>query len=720
MFDLAAIDTETTGLDTYHGCRPFMVTACTGKRNYVWQGTVDPQTRNVSWDPAELADLRRFIDQGKAVVFHNANFDIRMLAAIGIAITPQSYVEGFSLPTTYFPLIHDTIVASHIVCSGNRKLGHPHGLKELCVKYLGYDNSDEEELMHSVVQMRSSLKSYPDVQIARIGHPHFPAASEAPWEQDMWLSIDLCKKYAVRDVERTLLLHKILQARIVELNLYNQYLFRMELLHTLYSMQTAGINIYINKVDRVVKELDLQILQLVTLIRTTAGIKHYIDPASRKDLDYILYGALKLPVINSTETGQRSTDEATLDMFEKEYDNLPTIRYLRNWRKATKIRTDISTYKAWASTPQDPLPQEIFMPGRLHSTMLLTGTKWTRNAGADPNPQNFNKKLKYLFGPPKGYYWLYCDVVNIELRIWAYEVKSAALIKEFEAGVSVHMIIARALYPEMLDKLGEDAFKETRTYTNCKSGTFARMYGGGVQKVNDTYGVPGACGIIDKKLPEIGAYFADLDFTMNNNAEKFDYPCIFTTQGYKLDVPSTAPHSMPSARIQGTAGLIVQDMMIQVVKHKTYKNIFWKQAADATETQEALNKYIHSLLQSSSCRLIQQVHDSLTIEIPCHEHSNLTNSTLISFMEKVGQKHMPTCPLDYSVIECHEDEEPYFRDYLFTPEKVNGYSIEMSIHNHKYLCTAVYDKDDIIECYGSTKEEAYSLTLEAISNEVPF
>jgi DNA polymerase I-like protein with 3'-5' exonuclease and polymerase domains len=784
---LASMDTETTGLDTYHGCRPFLVSACTGKSNYVWEGEVDPSSREVEWRAAEVRDLLKFINNCEQLVFHNRNFDIRMIATLGIGLLPNTFISGYK--QFLYPdkriYCHDTIVASHVVCSGSRKVGHPHGLKDLCIKYFGYDNSDEEVLQQSIVESRSYLSTNEkDVQIARVGHPHFPAATEVSWAQDMWLDMNLCKRYAVKDGERTILLHKTLQKRIADLNMYQQYLFRMRLLDTLYDIQTTGITLYTNKVDRVLAELDIQIPQLVELMRTEAKIPYSFDPANHTDLHNFLYVYLKLPILKTTETGKAATDAGTLNALEKQYADVKAIRYFRNWRKATKIRTDIDTYKKWAQTNEKPalhisntfsfdddsrvthydtsnnnIPNisnststlsnsldtshsphyapkidDLFRTDRIHSTINLTGTKWTRQSSSDPNQQNFNKKLGFLFGPSKGFYWLYADVVNIELRIWAYEVGSKPLIEKFEQGESVHIIIAQALYPEMLEKLGIDAFKETKTYTKCKSGTFARIYGGGKAKVDDTYGIVNACAIIDEKIPEVGRYFAELEYQMNTNAEYFDYPSIFTIQGYKLDVPVTAPHSVPSARIQGTAGLIVQEMMIELTRHPRYKDPMQIQtpptsSSSASSVPSVSSSalpfppspyYATSLPHPLQCHMIQQVHDSITIEIPCHKNSQETNEILISVMEKVGCRTIPTCPMDYTVIECHEDEEPYFKDYLFIPVKHSGYEIEMFIHNHAYLCIATYDKDTIIKQYAPTKQQAYEAVIKEIENSVPF
>lgn len=764
MIELASMDTETTGLDTYHGCRPYLVTACTGKNNYAWKGEVDPSSREVHWAWSEILDLLAFINDCKELVFHNHNFDVRMIATLGIPILPNSIrnlhnhfgSKHIHIPKQ-FPRTHDTMLSSHCICSGNRKVGHPHGLKELMIKYFGYDNSDEDFLQSETVAARNQAPN--TTQIAKVGHPHFPANTDASWAQDMWLAYGPMLYYGVRDVERTFLLHKALMAYLYEIKLDKQYFFRLKLLRIFYDMQTAGINYYANKARRIVAELDGQIPALVEKMRIDSGIPWQFDPASRDHLDFFLYSALKLPAINLTTTGQRATDDTTLKMFEKDYENLTAIRYFRNWRKATKKRTDINTYIKWAepntkpaihikqtNTTPSPIPHhlrpyktltlheakpnnlsfppdnlgvvqydDLYQPWKIHSNIHISGTKWTRQTTSDPNQQNFDKKLAFLFGPPPGYIWLYCDVVNIELRIWAYEVGAEDLIRRFEAGESVHIIIAKILYPEIIERIGISAFKESKTYTKCKSGTFARIYGSGTKKCNDTYGVANACAIIDEMCPEIGAYFKTLDKQMNDNAEIFGYPCIFTRQGYKLDVPVTKPYAVPNARIQGTAALIVQEIQIELARHALYKNPLGLPTPPPPENmtlaQQEIWDYTLGIPDTLRCQQIQQVHDSLNIEMPSHPNEKETCKTLIQFMETIACRTIPTCPLDYEIIHCHQDEEPIFNDYLFIPQKIHDYEIEMFIHNHQYMCIATYDQDNVIKTYGKTRQEALNAAI---------
>lgn len=77
------------------------------------------------------------------------------------------------------------------------------------------------------------------------------------------------------------------------------------------------------------------------------------------------------------------------------------------------------------------LAGDLYQPWKIHSNIHISGTEVDSGSTSDPNQQNFDKTLGFLFGPEAGYINLYCDVVNIELRIWAYEVGAADLIAAF-------------------------------------------------------------------------------------------------------------------------------------------------------------------------------------------------------------------------------------------------------------------------------------------------
>jgi len=197
-----AIDTETTGTDFIHGCRPFLITACDGEENFIWEGEVNPYTREVFWDEEVLREVRQTIKSYDRYVFQNAGFDIEALQTIGIAID--------------FSKIEDVLVAGHLICSGD-----VHGLKDMAIKYLHYFDDDEDELEAAVKNARTiaARKGY---AIAKFGHPHFPGLKKNAkwWKMDFWLAMDACRKYAAGDAERT---YALWEAFRINLNAWSQW-----------------------------------------------------------------------------------------------------------------------------------------------------------------------------------------------------------------------------------------------------------------------------------------------------------------------------------------------------------------------------------------------------------------------------------------------------------------------------------------------------------------
>lgn len=612
---ILAVDTETTGTDFWHGCKPFMISMFDGRNGEIWEGEVDGNTREVSYLPDIILGVQQRLDDAKTLVFHNTNFDMKALSTIGIR-TEHLWSK-----------IEDTLIASHVICSSDS-----HGLKDLGIKYLRYSDNDEAELQAAVVQARLDNPNW----AAKKGHKHFPAIKTAKWwKMDLWLEPELCRKYAGGDAIRTWRLWKIFKDGLIKDNMYHVYERRRDLLPIVYRMREVGINFYKDKAKELYYHLDEQREQLRVLIQETSKANVDIFPNKSASLSHLLYNVLNLDVIKRTKSGKPATDSKTLDRLLEGIET-ETVKYIKAWRLVDKKRSSVISYLKWEKD------------NRLHSTVNITGTHWTRQSSSDPNQQNFDKQMMELFGPPPGKYWLYVDIVNIELRIWAYDVGAKSLIEAFERGESVHIIIAKALYPELIEELGIAAFKETKVYTNCKSGTFAKLFGGGKHKVDSTYGVKDAEGVIAAKLPEVAAYFRQLDAKMKKLTEIWGYPCIFTKQGYRLEVPISKPHTVTSARIQGTAGEIIQDMMREISRDPYY--------------------------QVREIEMNQQVHDSLNFEIDDHPEEELTNKYIVNKLEEIGCRHIPTCPLDYAVIRPKTGVLKLI-DYKYTTKSIGNYSV---------------------------------------------
>jgi DNA polymerase I-like protein with 3'-5' exonuclease and polymerase domains len=479
-----------------------------------------------------------------------------------------------------------------------------------------------------------------------------------------------------------------------------------------------------HKIEKYLAHLNYQLIELTDTIQDLSSFPSKFNPDNRGDLHHLLFSILALTPTKYTNTGLPSTDkEALRDLLEtsaSEHTNATELlTALRTWNHVTTKRDFVRSYKDWSKDD------------RLHSNINITGTHWTRQSSTDPNQQNFDNSLDFLFGPPKGYYWLYLDLVNIELRIWAYEVGSKQLIEAFERGESVHMIIARAIRPHQIAKYAsEDEWKAAdskhKQYTKTKGGTFARLYGGGVKKANATYGIDNALEIITSKIPGIGAYFKYLDKQAKTLGEIFGYPRLYTIQGYPLDIPIQKPYTTPSARIQGSASIIVQDMMRLITQSPIYNygpqvhslplSLYTKRFSYHPISKHAPDfHYMHHPNPCSSanpyCHLIQQVHDMVKFEIPIHNNYETTNTLLLQELEAVGRLHIPTCPLDYKVI--HYNDDPIkFPMYSYLPETIANHNLTYHYDN---CWECQIEGPDGMEYYlGDSYEDVRQQAIESI------
>ena len=61
---MLGIDTETTGLDLHHGCKPFLITTCNEKfEQHCWEWEVDPITREPIIPNQDLLEFRDLLNK---------------------------------------------------------------------------------------------------------------------------------------------------------------------------------------------------------------------------------------------------------------------------------------------------------------------------------------------------------------------------------------------------------------------------------------------------------------------------------------------------------------------------------------------------------------------------------------------------------------------------------------------------------------------------------
>lgn len=184
---MLGIDTETTGLDLRHGCKPFLITTSDENFNqHCWEWDVDPLTREPIVPKDDLEEFKdtlnkeakRKINKNNPanLVFHNSRFDIRALETIN-ALSKVAIEKIWSY-------LVDTQLAGHLINSF-----YPKTLTYMCKIYLNLNVKPyEDNLREACNQARNQArKNYPDWKIAKKGLDCLPSAKETVWKNDLWL-----------------------------------------------------------------------------------------------------------------------------------------------------------------------------------------------------------------------------------------------------------------------------------------------------------------------------------------------------------------------------------------------------------------------------------------------------------------------------------------------------------------------------------------------------
>src|SRR5215831_12515854 len=117
---IISLDTETTGIDLFHGAKPFLVTTCNEKCQIrYWEWPVDPHTREPIIPDGELDQIREYIDSADEIILHNSKFDVHAL----MTIIPDLKWD--------WSKTHDTLSAAHVLSSNQ-----PKDLTSLTIRYL--------------------------------------------------------------------------------------------------------------------------------------------------------------------------------------------------------------------------------------------------------------------------------------------------------------------------------------------------------------------------------------------------------------------------------------------------------------------------------------------------------------------------------------------------------------------------------------------------------
>lgn len=361
------------------------------------------------------------------------------------------------------------------------------------------------------------------------------------------------------------------------------------LIDIIADMQTTGIKLDVAYLKKISKKIHKELDGLEKNIYKQAGTEFNIN--SPKQLGEILFDTMGLKPKNAkkTVTGQRSTKESELEKLRGEH---PIIEHLLRYRELQKI---VSTYV-------DALPKEVKDDGRVHSTLLQTGTATGRMASKDPNLQNIpirteeGRLVRGAFVSEEGYELVAIDYSQIELRIAAIMSEDPALIEIFQKGEDVHTGVAMRVFGVSSEEVTGNMRRKAKVIN------FGILYGMGVNALRQNLGE-------DTTRQEAQEFLNAYFNTFTRLAEYLeDTKTTARNQGYTETMFGRRRHfpgitsSVPFIRAQA------ERMAINAPIQGT--------AADCMRVaMRDIGMWIKNEKQSDKVRMLVQVHDELIFEI---------------------------------------------------------------------------------------------------------
>lgn len=211
----------------------------------------------------------------------------------------------------------------------------------------------------------------------------------------------------------------------------------MPLITVLARMESRGVKIDIDILNKLRSEFSLQIEELENDIFEEAGEKFNIN--SPAQLGVVLFEKLKLPYAKKTKRGYSTS----ADVLDKLKGNFEIVDFVLEYRALTKL---MSTYI-------DGMLKLVGNDGRIRPHFMQTVTATGRLSCTEPNLQNIPIKTeqgrrirKAFVASGKDRILVGADYSQIELRVLAHLSSDKALIDAFNNGEDIHKLTAMKVF----------------------------------------------------------------------------------------------------------------------------------------------------------------------------------------------------------------------------------------------------------------------------------
>ncbi|MDB6452248.1 DNA polymerase I [Falsirhodobacter sp. 20TX0035] len=520
-----AFDTETTGLDEMRADLvgiSLCVTA--GRACYIplaHRSGTDDLFGGAELVPGQmliaevLAQLKPVMEDPSILkIAHNAKYDCKMLALIGINVAP----------------VDDTMLMSYVLHAGL----HNHGMDALSEQYL----------RHTPIPIKGLIGTGK----SQITFDHVP--------------LDKATPYAAEDADVTLRLWEMFKPQLHRNRVTTVYeTLERPLVTVLADMEMAGVRVDRDTLSRMSNAFAQKMAMLEEEIHALAGRPFNIG--SPKQLGEILFDEMSLQGGVKGKNGAYGTGADILEDLAAEGHDLPA-RVL-DWRQISKLK---STY---TDALQDHIHPDT---GRVHTSYSIAGANTGRLASTDPNLQNIpvrseeGRRIREAFVAGPGKVLVSLDYSQIELRILAHIADIPALKDAFREGHDIHAMTASEMFNVPLEGM------DPMIRRQAKAINFGVIYGISGFGLARNLRIPraDAQGFIDRyfeRFPGIRTYMDEtISFAKANNH-------VQTLFGRRINTPEInargpgagfARRAAINAPIQGTAADIIRRAMIRMPK----------------------------------------------------------------------------------------------------------------------------------------------------------
>jgi DNA polymerase-1 len=445
-----------------------------------------------------IAKLKDIL-QTKPIIGQNLKYDAKILRRSGIELKN---------------IVFDSMLAAYLLDPESRK-----DLNELARRYLGHSVMDFSELGAARMDL---------------------------------VPIEQAARYSIADAEAVI---RLKEKMLPELRSKNQeklfYEVELPLINVLIEMELNGILLDKEILREQAKELETLATQLLQDIFRLAG--QDFNPNSPKQVAYVLFEKLKLPVLRKTKTGP-STDAYVLQELASLH---PLPEKLLAYRELEKL---LSTYVK-------KLPEYINpRTGRVHTTFQQHITVTGRLSSTEPNLQNIpvrtelGGQIRKAFVAPPGRVLIGADYSQIELRVLAHLSEDPGLIEAFERDEDVHARTAATIFNIPIESVGP---RERR---------IAKMINFGLSYGMTGYGLAQRTGLSRSEAERfIKNYFenypgvrAYMERVVREAEEKRYLETLLGRRRYFVELSSQTKREAINFPVQGTAADIMKLAMLRV------------------------------------------------------------------------------------------------------------------------------------------------------------